>query len=78
MMYEEFKKEYCNIWFQYISDRSEIYWDYSMLSKNPNITWEMLSQNPNITWEIVQKNPDKPWNYSLLSQNPNITWEVVL
>ena len=49
MMYEKFKEEYCNIWFQYVLDNSDKPWDYSL-----------LSQNLNITWEIVQNNPNKP------------------
>jgi hypothetical protein len=65
-------------------------WDWSLLSKNPNITWNNIqkhpelewkwseiSGNPNITWKIVQENPDKPWDWSVLSRNPIITWEIV-
>ena len=86
MIYEEFKKEYYNKWFQYVL-HTEIL-DYIPL-RNSNITWEIvqtnpkpngkewnyhyLSLNPNITWEIVQNNPDKPWDYFWLSTNPNIT-----
>jgi hypothetical protein len=65
-------------------------WDWSLLSSNPNITWEIvrnnpdkdwswygLSKNPNITWEIVRDNPDKDWSWGWLSTNSNITWEIV-
>ena len=66
--------------------------DYSLLSLNPNITWEIvknnpdppggkwyyfyLSENPNITWEIARDNPEKKWSYVCLSSNSNITWEI--
>ena len=46
--YEESKE-----WFQYIKDHPNKNWDYSV-----------LSHNPNITWEIVQENPGKHWCYS--------------
>ena len=65
-MKEEFKKEYYNKWFQYVLDHPNKSWDYSMLSRNPNITWD-----------IVTTHPEKPWDYSLLSKNPNITWDIV-
>ena len=65
-------------------------WDYNMLSKNPNITWDIVKENPDrawdydelsrhhtITWNIVLSNPNKPWNYVYLSSNPNITLDIV-
>uniref|UniRef100_A0A6C0BD74 Uncharacterized protein n=1 Tax=viral metagenome TaxID=1070528 RepID=A0A6C0BD74_9ZZZZ len=39
--------------------------------------YSCISRNPNITWEIVQANPDKPWNYNQLLQNPNITPKII-
>ena len=50
-----------------------------LLDLFPNKPWDwtVLSHNPNITWEIVQNNPDKPWNWSGLSFNPNITWDII-
>ena len=65
-MYEEFKEEYYNKWFQYVLYHPDKPWDYDWLSKNPNITLD-----------IVQNYPNKPWSYLWLSQNPNITWEIV-
>ena len=82
------------MWEKYLSQSiktfPENFWNFKMLSENPNITWEivqsnpdkpwsysMLSKNPNITWEIVQANRDKPWRFFNLSQNSNITWEIV-
>ena len=75
-------------WFQFIKDNSDKPWDFRLLSKNPNITWDIvqanpdkpwnfnyLSENPNITWDIVQANPNKPWNFDWLSLN--ITWDFV-
>jgi hypothetical protein len=46
-----------------------------LLELYPDKKWDysMLSCNPNITWEIVQNNPKIPWDYTWLSQNPNIT-----
>ena len=72
MMYDEFKEEYCNIWFQYVLDHPNKSWNY-----NQFWNYIILSQNPNITWEIVQNNPDKDWDYYCLSKNPNITWDIV-
>ena len=71
-----------NTFWKYILDNPDKKWDYSALSKNPNITWDIVKANPdqpwdylylslnsNITWEIVKANPDKPWDYELLSSN---------
>jgi hypothetical protein len=89
------KKNYYDcLWEKYLSQAiktfPENFWDFDMLSRNPNITWDIvkanidkpwcffyLSQNSNITWEIVQNNPDKNWCFGWLSQNSNITWEIV-
>ena len=64
------KKNYDCLWEKYLSQAiktfPENFWDFKMLSKNPNITWE-----------IVQANPDKPWCFWNLSKNSNITWEIV-
>ena len=60
---------------------TDIFGDYTWMSRTPHITWEIveynperlwcyneLSSNPNITWETVQANPKK-WNYEILSYN---------
>ena len=65
-------------------------WNWWVLSKNPNITWEIvqanphrkwnwyrLSANPNIALEIVQANSHRKWNWYRLSANPNNTWEII-
>ena len=84
-------KKYANLksdFHEYIINNADKPWDYGMLSKNPNITWEIvrdnpdkswygLSENRNITWEIVRNNLGKAWNWGYLSRNPNITWEIV-
>ena len=31
--------------------------------------WSGLSRNPNVTLEIIEKYPDKPWSWKGLSQN---------
>ena len=91
---KEILKKYESYWNSYywnefvLKNENKVNW--SMLSRNPNITmelvkdnpdkpwdWQYLSYNPNITMEIVNANPDKPWNWSCLSENPNITWEFV-
>ena len=82
------------MWEKYLSQSiktfPENFWNFKMLSENPNITWEIvqsnpdkpwrfyaLSENPNITWQVVQDNPDENWYFHELSENPNITWEIV-
>jgi hypothetical protein len=57
-LYDEFLKEWSELWFQYILDHPEILWDYNR-----------LSYNSNITWDIVQTHADKPWDYNRLSEN---------
>ena len=87
---KEIMNEWSTKWFQFILDNPDIPWDWDILSRNPNITWDIvqqnpdkkwnwweLSKNPNITWDIVQQNPDKKWNWYRLSENPNITWDIV-
>lgn len=62
----------------------------SVISMNPNITWDTiknnptfmwdwdsLSKNPNITWDIITKNPEYPWNWYSFCKNPNITLDIV-
>ena len=76
-----------------VQENPSKWWNYDLLSENPNITWDIvrnnygdpskrwsydrLSLNPNITWDIVQANPTKGWDYYWLSANPNITWDIV-
>jgi len=63
-------------------------WEWSDVSKNPNITldiilsypeypWDMysFSQNENVTWDTVCEHPDRDWRG--ISLNPNITWTIV-
>lgn len=40
--------------------------------------WTILSRNPNITMDDVLARPDKAWNWGSLSLNPNITIKIVL
>jgi hypothetical protein len=45
--------------------------------------WTLLSENPAITWEIVEKHrkfangKSVPWDLAGLSANPSITWDVI-
>jgi hypothetical protein len=51
-----------------------------LIDENPDISWDWsgLSRNPNITWNVIQNNLHKPWNWRYVSCNPNITWEIIL
>lgn len=68
----------------------EINWQYDILSKNVNITWDIIQQNPqhkwcynymssnpNITWEIVKEHPNELWNEYRLAMNPSITLDIL-
>ena len=49
------KKNYFDcLWEKYLSQAIKTF---------PKNFWnfDMLTKNPNITWDIVQANPDKPW-----------------
>lgn len=66
-------------------------WDWELLSKHPNITWNIVRDNPDkpwdwktisgnpniVNWKIVKSNPKKPWDWSGLSENPNISWKIL-
>tara|TARA_Y100000782_G_scaffold109878_1_gene135409 strand:+ start:7045 stop:8391 length:1347 start_codon:yes stop_codon:yes gene_type:complete len=39
--------------------------------------WGILSRNPNVTIEFVKENLDKPWNWNSLSSNKNIKMEDI-
>jgi hypothetical protein len=49
-------------WYDYILTHPDKPWNYTLISRNPNITWD-----------IVQANPNLRWNYVSMSRNPNIT-----
>ena len=66
-------------------------WDYGILSKHQNITWEIIqsnpdtawntliaSMNPNINWDTIQHNPSVRWSSYLFSTNQNVTYDIVL
>jgi hypothetical protein len=46
---------------------------------NPDINWNynILSKNDNITFDIVLNNLDKKWCFSNLSMNRNITYDII-
>lgn len=39
--------------------------------------WSLLSANPNISWDFIRNNPNLPWNWEKVCVNPNVTWEIV-
>ena len=43
-----------------------------------NWDWSWLSRNPNITFDHVLQYPEKPWDWLCLSRNRNITLDHVL
>ena len=45
------------------------FFDFVLANPGEDWDWSVLSRNPNITWKIVQDNPDKSWDYSQLSYN---------
>jgi hypothetical protein len=55
------------------------YYYFNFIKNNPDKpwNWRLLSRNPNITFDIVLKNPDKPWDWRWLSQNPNIKLSIL-
>jgi hypothetical protein len=65
-------------------------WDYTRLSRNPNITMDIISNNKllpwdysvinlnkNLTLEFFEQNIDKPWNFQLLSASKIITLDII-
>jgi len=84
----KWRDEWSRHWFQYILDHPHHPWNWTLLSKNPNLTWslvqehpelpwdkEFLSANPNITPGVVQVHPQFGWNVYGLAKNPNFTWD---
>jgi len=92
MKYKDLESEWCSEWSTFMIDNFDkfVASSYSLILRNPNLTWETIYNNrdkfreiihimsyPNITLEIIQKNPDIPWDWKHLSSNPNITWEII-
>ena len=90
--YQDYEAKWCDEWshhwFQYIIDHPHHPWNWTLLSKNPNLTWSLIQQypdfpwnkefvsaNPNITPDIVQAHPQFGWNVYGLAKNPNFTWD---
>ena len=87
---KQIEHQWAEKFWKFIENNPDKSWDWSCLSRNPNITfddvlahpnkswnWIFLSANPNITFDNVLAHPDKPWNWYWLSQNPNITFDIV-
>ena len=65
-------------------------WDYTTLSRNPNLTVQFVKDNPQadwnwhcISWNIaislndIKNNPTLPWTYDAISYNPNLTMQFI-
>ena len=50
-----------------------------IIENNPdkNWDWSYVSRNPNITMEMIENNPDKPWKWRYISHNSNLTMEII-
>ncbi len=56
------------------------FWDLIQEFPDKEWNWTYVSKNPNITWEIIRDNLDNPkchWNWHSIFENPNITWEII-
>jgi hypothetical protein len=80
-----------NNWLNFIIEHPDVRWDYSLISINPNITWQdvcdnptfewrwfFLPQNPNISWKTIIDNLDKPWDFEGVSYHPELDIQFVL
>lgn len=63
---EGYRKEFCEIWFEFIKKNPDKKWD-----------WAELSSNPNTTWEIVKANPGKKW-YQNVTRNMKAVQKVTI
>ena len=64
--YTSMKNKFINHLRTLLLKYSDIKWD-----------WSEISKNPNITTEFIEKYPDKPWDWSEISYNPNVTMEII-
>ena len=45
------------------------YWSFIQENLDKDWNWSWISKNPNITMDIIRDNPDKPWNWRLIHVN---------
>ena len=77
-------------WYKFIIHNINKNWNFEILSKNPNLTfniiklypdmnWDFdeLSLHTNIDWNIVKLLSHKKWNWSKLSKHPNLSFDFV-
>lgn len=89
-VYDLYRNEFSQMWFQFILDNPDKNWDWFELSANPNITLDIVYGNPHINWNykqiskgiyitqhLIRDNPSIKWDYYMLSRNPTLTWDVV-
>ena len=50
-----------------------------LIDKYPDKDWDwtFISRNPNITIEIINKYHDKPWEWDEISSHPNIKMSII-
>jgi len=74
----------------HIAVNSDLPWNYSCVSANPNVNiqfvldnpnekwdWNELSRNPGIKMKDINDHPELPWNFKFVSANPNITEKFI-
>ncbi len=48
---------------------SNNFWEFIKSNPDKHWDWSDISKNPNITWDIIKSNPDKPWDWEYISYN---------
>jgi len=74
-----------------IVSHPEIEWDWTEVSRNPNITieivksnldkkwdWSALSGNPAISLDDIENNLGLPWEWNHIAANPNLTMDFLM
>jgi hypothetical protein len=66
-------------WFQ-ISEHHDLTWKIIQKSIRDDpaaFDWTGISKNPNVTLEIIQENPHLPWDWDIIIQQPYISQEYI-
>lgn len=56
-----------NLTFEIVKNNPEIEWNWNVISKHKNITWDIIKNNYD----------DYNWDLNSVLSNPNITWEII-
>lgn len=59
---------------KYISNHPDIQWDYSLLSRSPQISMSLVKSNPDIPWDHGELSINPSVNINTVLDNPNIEW----